>query len=526
MAKVLISDALSPQAEAIFKQRGLEVDVKTGLKPEELAAIIGEYDGLAIRSSTKVTADLLAMASKLKVVGRAGIGVDNVDIAAATARGVIVMNTPHGNAVTTAEHTIAMMMALARDIPAANSSTHAGKWEKNRFMGTELMGKTLGIIGCGNIGSLVAERAIGLKMRVIAFDPFLTHDRATALGIERVELDDLLPRADFITLHTTLTDSTRNLINAERMAQMKDGVRLINCARGGLVDEAALQSALGSGKVRGAALDVFVDEPAKAHPLFGNEKLICTPHLGASSAEAQENVALQVAEQIADYLTTGAISNALNTPAVSAEEAPRLKPYIALAEQLGLFMGQIAGSAISRLTISYEGHVASLNTKPLTATLLKGLLASMVEVVNMVNAPEIAKARGINVTEAKSQLAANYHTLITLEATTETGRHAITGTLMGGTSPRIVQVDGVEIEAETSANMLLVRNEDKPGFIGLLGQLLGDNQINIATFHLGRKQAGGQAIVLVSIDQALPAPLLSQLSALPHVIEAKALRFA
>lgn len=525
MPKVLISDALSDRAVEIFRERGVDVDVKVGLKPDELAAIIGNYDGLAIRSATKVTAAILEKATKLKVIGRAGIGVDNVDIPEATRRGIIVMNTPHGNSVTTAEHTLALMMAVARELPQASASTHAGKWEKSRFMGVELMHKTLGIVGCGNIGAIVANRAIGLKMKVIAFDPFLTADKARELGVERVELDDLFARADFITLHTPLTDSTRGIINAESIAKMKQGVRIINCARGGLVDEAALKDALESGKVAGAALDVFAEEPAKSHPLFGNEKLVCTPHLGASSTEAQENVAYQVAEQIADYLTTGAIVNALNTPAVSAEEAPRLKPYVALAEQMGAFLGQMVDSAITALTIHYEGQVAHLNIKPLSATLLKGLLSSQVEDVNMVNAPALAKARGMVVTESKAEQSHNYQTLIRLDATTEKGMHSLTGTLMGGTAPRLVSVDEVAIDVEINPQILLVRNEDKPGFIGHLGQLLGAHGINIATFHLGRKSAGGMAIVLVALDQDLPDALLAQIRALPHVLEARLMRF-
>ena len=333
-SRVLISDKLSPAAIAIFKERGVEVDFRPGLDKGELARIIADYDGLAIRSATKVTAKLLERATKLKVIGRAGIGVDNVDIPAATARGVIVMNTPFGNSITTAEHAIALMFALARQIPTADASTQAGKWEKNRFMGVEVTGKTLGVIGCGNIGSIVASRGLGLKMRVVAFDPFLSAERAAEIGVEKLELNDLLARADFITLHTPLTPQTRNILSAENLAKTKKGVRIINCARGGLVDEGALCAALDSGHVAGAALDVFVEEPATANPLFGCANFIATPHLGASTNEAQENVALQVAEQMSDYLTRGAISNAVNFPSITAEEAPRLRPFIALAEGL------------------------------------------------------------------------------------------------------------------------------------------------------------------------------------------------
>src|SRR6516225_9939730 len=385
--RVLISDKLSPAAVAIFKERGVDVDVKPGLDKDELAKIIGDYDGLAIRSATKVTAKLLERASRLKVVGRAGIGVDNVDIPAATARGVIVMNTPFGNSITTAEHAIALMFALARQIPSADISTQAGKWEKNRFMGVELTGKTLGVIGCGNIGSIVASRGLGLKMRVVAFDPFLSAERAQEIGVEKLELDDLLARADFITLHTPLTAQTRNILSAENLAKAKPGVRIINCARGGLVDEAALRAALESGHVGGAAFDVFVEEPAKANPLFGAPNFVATPHLGASTNEAQENVALQVAEQMSDYLLSGAVTNALNSPSVTADEAPKLKPFVALAEKLGAFAGQMVDVGLKGVDIAYEGEVAALNVRPLSAAALAGFLRPMLSEVNMVSAP-------------------------------------------------------------------------------------------------------------------------------------------
>ncbi|WP_114394514.1 phosphoglycerate dehydrogenase [Oleisolibacter albus] len=525
MPKVLISDSLSPRAVEIFKERGVEVDVKTGLKPDELKAIIGEYDGLAIRSATKVTKDILAAATNLKVVGRAGIGVDNVDIPAATARGVVVMNTPFGNSITTAEHAIAMMFALAREIPAANTSTHAGKWEKNRFMGVELYGKVLGIIGCGNIGSIVADRAIGLKMKVVAFDPFLSPERATEIGVEKVELDELLRRADFITLHTPLTEATRNILDAKALSKTKKGVRIINCARGGLIVEEALKAALDADHVAGAALDVFAEEPAKAHPLFGNEKVIATPHLGASTTEAQENVALQVAEQLSDYLMQGAVVNALNMPSVSAEDAPKLKPYMKLAEQLGGFAGQITESGIKAVTIEYEGQVADLNTRPLTAIVLKGLLGPLMESVNMVNAPVIAKERDIKVSETKRESAGDYQTLVRVIVTTETRTRAVAGTLFGGDKPRLVEIEEVPIEAEVTPHMLFIRNEDKPGFIGKLGSALGDAGVNIATFHLGRTAPGANAIALVSVDQQMGDALLETIRALPSVVRAKELSF-
>src|SRR5277367_6070513 len=374
MPKVLIADKLSPAAVAIFKERGVEADVKTGLTKDELLKIVDQYDGIAIRSATKITADVIKAAKNLKVVGRAGIGVDNVDIPAATAAGVIVMNTPFGNSITTAEHAISLMLALARDLPAANASTQAGKWEKNRFMGVELYGKTLGLIGAGNIGSIVADRANGLKMHVIAYDPFLSPDRAVEIGVEKVELDQLLARADLITLHTPLTDKTRGILSAEALAKTKKGVFIINCARGGLVDEAALRAGLDSGHIGGAAFDVFVEEPAKQNVLFGAPNFVATPHLGASTNEAQENVALQVAEQMSDYLLSGAVTNALNSPSVTADEAPKLKPFVALAEKLGAFAGQMVDVGLKGVDIAYEGQVAALNVRPLSAAALAGFL--------------------------------------------------------------------------------------------------------------------------------------------------------
>ncbi|SDG86442.1 phosphoglycerate dehydrogenase [Roseospirillum parvum] len=525
MPKVLVSDKLSPSAVAVFKERGVDVDVKTGLTPEELLEVIGAYDGLAIRSATKVTAQVLEKAHRLKVVGRAGIGVDNVDVPEATQRGVVVMNTPYGNAITTAEHAIAMMFALARQIPEANASTHAGKWEKSRFMGVELTGKVLGVIGCGNIGSIVAERAVGLRMRVIAFDPFLSAERAVDLGVEKVELDELIGRADIITLHTPLTDKTRGILDADAISRMKPGVRIVNCARGGLVDEAALKAALESGHVAGAALDVFAEEPAKDNPLFGMANVVCTPHLGASTSEAQENVAIQVAEQISDFLTSGAVTNALNMPALSAEDAPRLRPYMKLCEQLGSFAGQITETSLKGVRIEYQGDVANLNTTPLTAVILQGLLSPLLDSVNMVNAPVIAKSRDIEVKQTKSESCENYHSLIRLEVITERQTRSVEGSLFGGTLPRLVRINDIPVEAELAPNMIYMVNEDTPGIIGRLGSALAEAGINIASFHLGRQTVGGQAICLVQVDGPVSAPVIESLNAMPHVLMARPLTF-
>ena len=525
MPKVLISDKLSARAAEIFRERGVEVDVKPGMTPEELKACIGAFDGLAIRSATKVTAEIIAAAEKLKVVGRAGIGVDNVDIPAATARGIVVMNTPDGNSITTAEHTIAMIFALARQIPAADRSTQAGKWEKSRFMGSELTGKVLGVIGCGNIGAIVADRAHGLRMRVVAYDPFLSPDRARDLDVEKVELDDLLKRADVITLHVPMTDQTRGMIDAKALAKTEPGVRIVNCARGGLVVEEDLKAAIESGHVAGAALDVFAVEPAKENVLFGMEQVVATPHLGASTTEAQEKVALQVAEQMADFLTTGAITNALNMPSLTAEEAHRLKPYMQLAEQLGSFAGQLTHTGLSSITIEYEGHVAEINTRPLTQVALCGLLTPMLDTVNMVNAPSIARERDIDVSEVKHERDCDYQTLIRLTVTTERGPRSVAGTLFGGTKPRVVDIKGIAVEAALTPHMLYITNEDKPGFIGALGTTLGDAGVNIATFHLGRAAQGQDAISLLELDAPIDAETLEKVRALPHTKQAEALRF-
>jgi D-3-phosphoglycerate dehydrogenase / 2-oxoglutarate reductase len=523
--RVLISDKLSPAAVAIFKERGVDVDVKPGLDKDELAKIIGEYDGLAIRSNTKVTAKLLEQATKLKVVGRAGIGVDNVDIPAATARGVIVMNTPFGNSITTAEHAIAMMFALARQIPTADVSTQAGKWEKNRFMGVEITGKTLGIIGCGNIGSIVAARGIGLKMRVIAFDPFLSEERAAQLGVEKVDLDALLARADVITLHTPMTPQTKNILSAENIAKTKKGVRIVNCARGGLVDEVALRAALDAGHVAGAGFDVFTEEPATENPLFGHPNVVATPHLGASTSEAQENVALQVAEQMSDYLMRGAISNAVNFPSITAEEAPRLKPFIALAQGLGSFAGQLTDAPISKVTIVFEGAVAHLKIKALTSAAVAGLLRPSLPDVNVVSAPSVAAHRGIVIEEMTRASDGDYESFITLSVTTAKQERSVGGTVFHDGKPRILSIKGIKVDAEFTPSMIYVTNADKPGFIGRFAGLLGEAGVNIATFALGRDEQGGSAIALVSIDGPAPNGVLSKVGQIPGVRQAKALHF-
>ena len=525
MAKVLISDKMNPLAAEIFKEKGVEVDVITGLSPEELLKIIPEYDGLAVRSSTKVTPEILDAAKKLKVIGRAGIGVDNIDVAAATKKGVVVMNTPFGNSITTAEHAIAMMFSLAREIPQANASTHAGKWEKSKFMGVELTGKTLGVIGCGNIGAIAAARGLGLKMRVIAFDPFLTPERAKELGVEKVELDELYARADFITIHVPKNEHTLHMINAEALAKMKDGVRIINCARGGIIVEEDLKAALESGKVAGAALDVFEKEPAEDNVLFGLENVICTPHLGASTTEAQVNVAVQVAEQMGDFLVNGAVTNALNMAPISAEDAPKLTPYLTLAAQLGAFAGQISESAITKIEVEYQGHVTNLNTRPISDTLFAAILKTFRSEINMVNVRNMLKDMKVSVIESATDECEEFLTAIELTIHTEQNTRSVTGTLFAGKEPRIVDIEGVPIEAPITDHMLFIRNEDSPGLIGGIGTILADADINIADFRLGRKNGGGQAVALIAIDGMLSDDVYQKVKALPQVRLAKSLSF-
>jgi len=525
--RVLISDALSPAAVQIFKDRGVEADFQPNLgkDKERLAAVIADFDGLAIRSATKVSPKILERANRLKVIGRAGIGVDNVDIPAATAKGIIVMNTPFGNSITTAEHAITLMLALARQIPQADASTQAGKWEKNRFMGVEITGKTLGVIGCGNIGSIVADRALGLRMRVVAYDPFLSPERAVDLGVEKVELDELLARADFITFHTPLTEKTKNLLDAKALAKTRQGVRIINCARGGLVDEKALRALLDSGRVAGAAFDVFSTEPANENPLFGHPNVVCTPHLGAATSEAQENVALQVAEQMSEFLLRGAISNAVNFPSITAEEAPRLKPFIALAEKLGSFAGQLTETGIKTVRITYEGPVAHMKTKALTSAAVAGLLRPMLQDINVVSAPIVAKERGIVVEETTREASGDYESLITVTIDTERQSRWVSGTVFADGRPRIVNIKGIRMDAEFGHSMIYITNQDKPGFIGKFSSILGDADINIATFHVGREAPGGNAIALIEVDGEVPPDVLARVEALPQVQQAKRLKF-
>jgi D-3-phosphoglycerate dehydrogenase / 2-oxoglutarate reductase len=524
MPKVLIADELSSRALDVFRSRGVEVDVHIGLNKPDLINIIAGYEGLAVRSSTKADKDVIAAARRLKVIGRAGIGVDNIDIPSATARGIVVMNTPFGNSITTAEHAIALLFAAARQIAAADASTQAGKWEKTRFMGVELYAKTLGLIGCGNIGALVAERALALKMKVIAYDPFLSPERAVKLGVEKVELNELVSRADAISLHTPLTAKTKNILSADAIASTKRGVIIVNAARGGLVDEAALRAALESGHVAAAGFDVFVTEPANESVLFGAPNFVATPHLGASTNEAQENVALQVAEQMSDYLQAGAVTNALNMASISAEEASRLKPFTELIDKLGAFAGQIADDGLEAIEIEYEGEVAQLNTQPLTAIALASLMRPLMPDVNVVSAPVVLKQRGTPLTESRRDTSPIYGSLIRIKVLTGGRWRTLAGVVNVGTA-KIVEVKGMALEADFHPVMLLINNLDKPGFIGALGTMLGEANINIATFHLGRHAAEQDAIAIVGVDQVVPEAIQQKLRALPHVRYVKVLKF-
>ena len=525
--KVLVSDELSETAVQIFRDRGVEVDYlpKLGRDKDALAAVIGQYDGLAIRSATKATEKLLSLATRLRVIGRAGIGVDNVDIPAASRKGVIVMNTPFGNSITTAEHAIAMMFAVARQIPEANASTHAGKWEKSRFMGVELFNKTLGVIGAGNIGGIVCNRAVGLHMKVVAYDPFLSDERAKTLGVTKVDLDELLARADFITLHVPLTDKTRNILSAENLAKTKKGVRIINCARGGLIDEAALVAALKSGHVAGAALDVFEVEPATQNPLFNLPNVVSTPHLGAATTEAQENVALQVAEQMSDYLLTGAVQNALNMPSVTAEEAAVMGPWLKLASHLGAFVGQMTDEPIKAINVLYDGAVSDMNLAALNCATIAGIMRATNPDVNMVSAPVVAKERGVQISTTRQEKSGTFDAYIKLTVVTENRERSIAGTCFSDGKPRFIQIKGINIDAEIGRHMLYTTNEDVPGIIGLLGMTMGKNGVNIANFTLGRSGVGQDAIAILYLDQAIDPKVVETLDSTGMFQQVKALEF-
>ncbi|MBI4596168.1 MAG: phosphoglycerate dehydrogenase [Candidatus Tectomicrobia bacterium] len=524
MVKVLVSDKLSPRGIEIFKgEEGFEVDIKVGLTSQQIFDCISDYDALAVRSETKVTAQIINAAKRLKVIGRAGIGIDNVDLEAATKKGIVVMNTPGGNTITTAEHTISMMLALARKIPQANASMKNHLWEKGKFMGVEVYNKTLGIIGMGRIGSEVCKRAKGLGMNVIAFDPFISREMPKKLEVELVDLNELFRRSDFITTHTPLSSETRHIVNAQAFQLMKNGVRIINCARGGIIDEAALAEAIRAGKVAGAALDVFDHEPPLAgNPLVGLEQVICTPHLGASTAEAQENVAIAVAQQMVDYLKRGIISNAVNVPSLGPESLSSIRPFLVLAEKIGRLQAQLCEGRMEEVNLQYRGQIEDKDLSLVTVFFLKGLLETiLIESVNYVNAPVLARERGIKVTETKGGSLEGYANLVASELKTDKGKSIIAGTLFNGDNPRLVHIDGFQLEAVLEGRMLIFSNVDKPGLIGSIGTALGNNNINIASMHFGREKAGGKAISVVRIDTPADQDVLTQLKHLPNVVSVK-----
>jgi D-3-phosphoglycerate dehydrogenase len=522
--KVLISDNLSEKAVEVLKSRpGIKCDVVAKLTPEELKEKIKDYNALAVRSATKVTAEVLEAGHRLKVVGRAGIGVDNIDVAAATKKGVVVMNTPGGNTITTAEHAVAMMLALARNIPQATASMKMGKWEKKKFQGTELTGKTLGILGVGNIGSIVASRALGLKMNVMAYDPYIAPEAADKLGVKLVNLDELYTKSDFISVHVPLTNETRNLIDSKAFGKMKKGVKLINCSRGGIVNEKDLAGAIKAGIVSSAAVDVFDTEPPpRDNPLIGLEEIILTPHLGASTREAQENVAIAIAEQIADYLIEGTIRNAVNVPSVPAELLASLGPYITLGEKLGSFQGQTLKGAIEEIAVEYSGEVVDYDVAPITIACIKGILDQLLDqYVNFVNAPFVAKERGIKVVEVKSSRAIDFASSVTIKVKTKEKEFLVEGALFGKKEPRIVRIDRFFLDAVPEGYLLVLHNKDKPGVIGNVGTLLGENNINIARLHLGRQTSGGEAVSVWNIDTPLSKGVTEKLLKLPNIISAK-----
>jgi D-3-phosphoglycerate dehydrogenase len=521
--RILVSDPLSKKGlEILERAKDLRVDVKPGLSPEELKKIISEYDGIIIRSETKLKGDLIEAGERLKVIGRAGIGLDNVDLPAATKKGIVVMNTPQENAIAAAEHTIAMILSISRKIPQATASMKTGKWEKKKFMGVELYNKTVGLIGIGVIGTVVADRARGLKMKVIGYDPYLSKETAEKKGVDLVSFDELLSRSDFISIHTPLTDETRNLIDKNAFSKMKNGVILINCARGGIISEKDLYDAIQGRKVAGAALDVFEKEPAIGNPLVELEEVISTPHLGASTGEAQENVAIAIANQVVDYLTLGEARNAVNMPAVSPDILPFLRPYLRLGEKLGSFLGQISNYAIEEILIEYHGEVLEYGTRPITISVLKGLLTPFVgETVNFVNAPVMAKERGIKITESISDKAEDFASLIALTARSKMEQNYIAGTLFGKKELRIVKLNDFFIEALPEGYILLVNNYDKPGVIGNIGMALGSRNINIATMQFGRDRMAGNAISLLHLDAPLPPGMLGEILRLPNIISVR-----
>ena len=523
MKRVLVADALQAVGVDALRKHGLEVDVAGTLDERALIARIGECEGLIVRSATKVTRAAIAAATRLEVVGRAGAGVDTIDVDAATERGIIVMNTPGGNTTAVVEHTMGLLLALARRLPLADATLKAGRWEKNRLQGVELFGKALGILGLGRIGSEVARRALAFRMHVLGYDPYLTREAAERLGVESVEMDDLLARSDFITIHTPLTGDTRHLLGEAELARTKPGVRLINCARGGIIDEAALTRALASGHVGGAALDVFEQEPPPAdHPLLRFEQVVVTPHLGAATDEAQAAVALAIADQVADVLVRGVVTNAVNLPAMDAETLREQAPYAGLAAAMGRFLAQMAEGRMAEARLTYAGDVAERPTTALTLAFLRGVLGTILaEHVTDVNAMLIAKSRGLRVTETSTTESADYASLLTAELRTDRGVSSVAGTLFNRREPRFVAIDGFSLEAVPQGFMLVFANQDVPGVVGRIGTLCGRHGINIAGMQLGRERRGGRAVSILNLDDAMPPAALDEIRAMPDIVSAR-----
>jgi D-3-phosphoglycerate dehydrogenase len=522
--KILVTDSLAPQGLEVFQRApGFEVDVRIGLKPDELKKIVAGYDGWVIRSGTRITAELIEAATHLKVIGRAGVGFENIDVDAASKKGIVVMNTPGGNNVTTGEHTVSLMMALARHIPQAVASLKNGKWDRNKFVGVELCNKTLGIIGLGNVGRIVAERAAGLRMKVIGYDPFISPESIAHMGVEPASLEEIFTRSDFITVHVPLTPDTQGLINRAALAKMKTGVRIINCARGGIIDEKDLADAIREGKVAGAALDVYVDEPPPPdHPLLKMDQVITTPHLGASTDEAQLNVAVAVAEQMVDFLSQGVVRYAVNVPSVSPELLEVLRPYLTLAEKLGSLHVQMAGALPTEVQVEYRGEVTRYNVEPLTLAVLKGMLTPVMESgVNYVNAPLVARERGIKIVESKGEHAGDFASSIAVKAKTKKQELEVEGAIFGSKYPRIVRVNSFYLEAVPEGYILILHNKDVPGVVGAVGSILGKNGINIAGMELGRSEKGGNAISFTHVDEPVSKKALAELRALPQIVSAE-----
>lgn len=524
MFRVLITDPLSEQGiEKLQEASDVEVIQKTNLTPAELLTEVAEADALIVRSQTQVTAEVIEAGSRLKAIGRAGVGVDNIDIPAATARGILVVNAPDGNTISTAEHTFAMLISLARNIPQGYKSTIQGEWKRKAFVGVELNNKKLGIVGLGRIGSELASRAQAFHMKVIAFDPYLTEERAKKMGVHKASLEEVIQEADFITVHTPLTKETRHLIDEAAFAKMKDGVRILNCARGGIISEQALYDAIQSGKVAGAALDVFETEPPGEHPLFTLPQVIATPHLGASTREAQENVAIDVSEEILHILRDEPFKNAVNLPSIPAELQEKLRPYQTLAEKLGSFAVQTTEGALEEITVTYSGELAELDTAPLTRIILKGAISHYLSDVNDVSAPHLAKERGIRVTEQKVSRSHGFTHLIHVGMKTDNGETAVSGTLLNGLGSRIVKINDYSVDVQPEGHLLLVQHHDRPGAIGQVGSILGDQGVNIATMQVGRKDVGGHAIMMLHVDKQMSEELLKRLKDLEEIDDVKAI---